>query len=223
MIAIDTYMAQLVERLRERFGEALVYVGLQGSYLRGEATENSDIDAMVVLETLDVQALEAYREVVQSLGDFDKSCGFLCSRADLAAWNPLEMCHLVHSTKDVYGVLRELIPPFTAEDVRCFVTLSVNNLYHEICHRYVHTDATTNAQCLTGTYKSVFFILQNVYYLAHGVFVPPKRELLPLLSGRDRAALQRAIDRQHGTITDFQEDFELLLLWCQETIQAMAR
>ena len=45
---IDNYMENLISRCKEAFGNRLVYVGLQGSYLRGEATENSDIDVMGV-------------------------------------------------------------------------------------------------------------------------------------------------------------------------------
>ena len=40
---IDNYLEKLISRCKESFGDRLVYVGLQGSYLRGEATENSGI------------------------------------------------------------------------------------------------------------------------------------------------------------------------------------
>ena len=44
---IDNYLEKLISRCKESFGGRLVYAGLQGSYLRGEATDNSDIDVMV--------------------------------------------------------------------------------------------------------------------------------------------------------------------------------
>ena len=43
---VQKYMEHLVQLLRQQFGEQLLYVGLQGSCRRGEATENSDIDAV---------------------------------------------------------------------------------------------------------------------------------------------------------------------------------
>ena len=49
---VQKYMERLVQLLRQQFGEQLLYVGLQGSCRRGEATENSDIDAVVVLLSL---------------------------------------------------------------------------------------------------------------------------------------------------------------------------
>ena len=52
---IDNYLEKLISRCKESFGDRLVYVGLQGSYLRGEATENSDIDVMIVLDGFSVE------------------------------------------------------------------------------------------------------------------------------------------------------------------------
>ena len=49
MYDAKAYMDELILRLKKEFGEQLIYVGLQGSYLRGEMTEESDIDPMVVL------------------------------------------------------------------------------------------------------------------------------------------------------------------------------
>lgn len=39
---IDSWMALLQDRLLETFGDRVVFVGLQGSHARGEATEGSD-------------------------------------------------------------------------------------------------------------------------------------------------------------------------------------
>lgn len=221
MIDIENYIKQLIELLASRFDSRLLYVGLQGSYLRGEATENSDIDIMVVIDELSVSDLDAYRTAIQSLEHFDKSCGFICSKEDLANWNPLEICHLLNCTKDYFGVLGELVPVYTEDDIRNFVKMSVNNLYHEICHRYIHADLEKNVAKLPGTYKGVFFILQNLYYLIHGKFVATKAELLQELDGKNRAVLDRSIALNRGRSYDFAESFELLFTWCQETLKSL--
>ena len=44
---IEKYVDELIRSLQDEFGERLIYVGLQGSFRRGEADENSDIDIMV--------------------------------------------------------------------------------------------------------------------------------------------------------------------------------
>jgi hypothetical protein len=219
MVNIENYIIQLTDLLQDRFGSRLLYVGLQGSYLRGEATEDSDVDIMVVVDGLSVSDLDAYRMAIESLPSVDKSCGFICSLEDLKNWNPLEIGHLLHTTKDYYGVLQDLVPEYSLADVQNFVKLSVNNLYHEICHRYLHADKERRAEALPGTYKSVFFILQNAHYLRSGHFAATKMELLPLLEGNDRAVLERCIGYAQGKKFDFAESFRLLFCWCQETIQ----
>ena len=151
MIDIECYISQLVESLREQFHTRLLYVGLQGSYLRGEATVDSDIDIMVIIDKLTVADLESYRSVIHSLEYTEKSCGFICSQTDLANWNPLEICHLLNTTKNYYGKLSEYVPPYTKIDIRNFIKLSVNNLYHEICHRYIHAEISKNIDLLPLT------------------------------------------------------------------------
>ena len=79
---MGNYVKTLIAALREEFGERLLYVGLQGSWLRGEATEDSDIDIMAVLNELDPADMDAYRRVVKSLDYADRSCGFLCGRKE---------------------------------------------------------------------------------------------------------------------------------------------
>lgn len=221
MVNIEHYISTLLDLLRQQFGSRLQYLGLQGSYLRNEATENSDIDIMVILDGLDPSDLAAYHSVIASVDHFDKSCGFICSKEDLAKWNPLEICHLLHSTKDYYGKLRTLVPVFTEHDIRNFVKLSVGNLYHEICHRYIHAGTEASKARLPGTFKGVFFILQNLHYLTHGEFIGTKAELVQLLSGKDQAVLEHSIAMNQGAEFDFEESFQLLFTWCQETLQSI--
>lgn len=221
MFDIEKYMEQLIAQLREKFGPRLLYVGLQESYLRGEATVHSDIDAMVVIDGLCVSDLRAYRSVIESMEHYDRSCGFICGKTDLAAWNPMEICHVLHSTKDYFGTLSALVPAYTQQDIRNFVKMSVNNLYHEICHRYIHADAAANREALPFTYKGVFYILQNLHYLTSGTFIGTKRELLPRLDGKNHAVLERAMSLAAGDAYDFDDSFALLFDWCQETMKAI--
>ena len=221
MVNIEHYIARLTDLLQAEFGERLLYVGLQGSYLRGEATENSDIDIMVILDCLCVADLDVYRGMIQAMGDYDKSCGFICGRDDLANWNPLEIRNLLGSTKDYYGLLTDFVPGFTEQDKRNFVKMSLNNLYHELCHRYIHADRDTNAQALPFTYKGVFFILQNLQELRSGTFHGTGGELLKVLEGSDRAVLERSMAMKRGESFDFDESYDLIFRWCRDTLQTI--
>ena len=221
MFCIDQYMQQLISLLKGHFGTRLTYVGLQGSYLRGEATPDSDIDVMVVIDSLSVSDLAAYRTIIESMECFDRSCGFICSKEDLLNWNRLEMCNLLNSTKDYYGALQDLIPEYTKEDVRNFIKFSVNNLYHALCHSFIHGSTEHNIAALPGHYKGVFFILQNLHYLNHGVFAGKKAELLTMLDGKNREVLEHSMVIGNGAQYEYDKSFELLFTWCQETLMAL--
>ena len=63
MFDLDVYLNDLISNCRAAFGDRLLYVGLQGSWLRGEAHKNSDIDVMVVLDRFSAQDMDQYREI----------------------------------------------------------------------------------------------------------------------------------------------------------------
>ena len=218
MFKAEEYIQTLTQRLKNEYKNRLVYIGLQGSYLRGEATENSDIDIMVVIRDITVTDLTIYKNIILKLQDYDKSCGFICGLQELQNWNPLEICHLLHTTKDYYGTLANLVPEYTKDDVRTFVKMSIGNLYHELCHRYVHNSEENNIAMLPFTYKSVFFVLQNVHYLESGVFLETKNELSKALTCTDKLVLDTAISMSRGEIFDFDKAFSLLFEWCKEKL-----
>ena len=61
---IEVYMQTIKQELLNTFGDELVYLGLQGSFRRGEARESSDIDVMVILEEFAVERMAEYREIL---------------------------------------------------------------------------------------------------------------------------------------------------------------
>lgn len=211
----QTYLPALITQLRRSFGPRLRYVGLQGSYLRGEATEDSDLDVMVVLDHLAPADLDRYRAILAALPQPEKACGFLCGTEDLARWNRLEIGHLLHTTQDWYGSLRDLVPASTRRDAWAFLQLSAGNLYHEVCHRWVHGDWEETAAALPGLYKGTFFLLQNLHWLRTGDFLPTRAALGSCLPPEDRAVLDRGTALRQEAGGGCREDLARLLAWCQ--------
>lgn len=223
MMDINEYVNNLITECRAVFGDRLLYLGLQGSYLRGEANENSDIDIMLVLDVLSVVDMDNYRAILIKVGHFDKSCGFICGRDELARWNPLEVCQLRHTTKDIIGSLDALLPKASREDEVNYVKFSLGNLYHELCHRYIHAERGKNEAKFRGTCKALFFLIQNLHYLESGDFVLKKRELRERVSEADREMLSMA-ELESGF--DFDSAFSAVFDWCKKAflrIEALER
>lgn len=224
-IHIESWVSDFTERLRRAFGGRLVYIGLQGSYRRGEADVESDIDIMTVLDRLEPADLKAYRAVVSEMPHADKACGFICGRAELDAWPRHELFLLQKETLDCYGALAPLLPAFTDSDVRTYVQINTADLYHAICHRALYAAEPEDLAALKSAYKPVFYILQNLVYLKSGVFAPTKAELLSLVSGIDREVLAAAVSLRHGEADDGDSErlFSLLFRWCQTTLAAVEK
>ena len=212
MIDIEDYLQKLIGACKNTFRERLLYVGLQGSYMRDEATDQSDVDVMIILEDFSVADMDAYREILKKIGAYEKSCGFICGRNEMLLWNPLEVCQLRHTTKDVFGELKDFLPSAARRDEINYVKLSLGNLYHELCHRYIHADREKNMAKFRGTCKSAFFLIQNLHFLESGSFAVTKRELKEQVSEEDRAILEMA---EYPDEYDFDTAFRLLFRWCQ--------
>ena len=86
MINAEIWMADILCQLQQVFGTRLQYLGLQGSYRRGEATESSDIDVVVLLDAVALDDLDTYRSIARAMPEGQKACGFFGSTADLLNW-----------------------------------------------------------------------------------------------------------------------------------------
>ncbi len=219
MFDIEAYLQKLIGECKKAFTDRLLYVGLQGSYMREEATEKSDIDVMIILENFSVEDMDMYREILRKIGNDEKSCGFICGREEMMRWNPLEVCQLLHTTKDLLGSLKDFLPPATREDEINYVKLSLGNLYHELCHRYIHADRERNIKAFRGTCKNAFFLIQNLHFLERGSFAVTKRELKKQVSEEDRVIL--ALSELPND--DFDAAFRLMLFWCQKAFERTSR
>lgn len=218
MVDIQSYMEKLLKKLKMVFNTRLLYVGLQGSYYRGEETPDSDMDIMVILDVLTVEDMKRYRDIVEQLPEPEHSCGFICGKEDLLHWNRGEICQLIYGTMDYYGRLREFVPSFSEEDIRNHIRVSVDNLYHEICHRLIHGSKEKNRNNLVFSYKTVFYILQNVYYLKTGIFSRTKKELIRHLEEKDKQVMEWAERVKIDPEYSFSEAYQILFSWCQKLL-----
>jgi len=221
MILIDAWMADLTAKLKETFGLQLLFVGLQGSYRRGEATESSDIDAVVILDELTMKDLKAYREIVETMPKHEKACGFVGGRRELLNWPKHELFQFEKDTDAWYGNLSELLPEISRADISDSVKIGASGIYHACCHTWLHGEKTALANVLKGHYKGTFFILQGLYYLRDGEYIGNKKELLLKLEGAEREILEIGMDwADYGEKVADNPDlyYEKIIGWCSEIL-----
>jgi len=224
MIEIQNWMNDLCGKLKDTFNERLIFAGMQGSYLRGEATEESDIDVMVVLNRLELTDLAQYKTIVSQMPEGGKACGFICGREELAAWPKHELFQLVKETRSWYGDLTELLPPVTRNDLCDSVRIAAANLYHETCHRYLYDTEPNRVEQLQYAYKSAFFLLKLVHYLRTYEYTCTKAELLPQLAKRDQDILSASMywsKQQELRQADPDRYYSMMIEWSGDLLKEM--
>lgn len=204
------WAATLTEKLRNAFGERLLFTGLQGSYRRGEAGANSDVDLVVIIDGMTMEDLKTYRTILLVMPDNGKACGFVGGRAELAAWPRHEIFQFGRDTEALYGRLDGLLPEVRRGDVEESVRIGASGLYHMLCHTYLHGDEAALREAVIGACKGAFFILQAVRYLRSGFYADSKKTLLPLLAGDERRILEIGMGAEAMTT----EDVWMLISWC---------
>lgn len=217
------WLRMLTEKLRDTFGEMLLFTGLQGSYRRGEATAQSDLDAVVILERVTTAELRAYREIVAALPHAGKACGFVGGREELLCWPKYELFQFRRETAAFYGDMDELLPAISRENMADSARNGAAALYHALCHGYVHGDIA-DPDALRGAYKGAFFILQVLHCLRGGSYADTRRKLLPELAGIDREILLTAMnwDTRERRERQPDHDYALLLGWCGGILRELA-
>ena len=66
MIDIKNWMNTFLDAVNTTFSNRVWFVGLQGSYGRGEATETSDIDVVVILDELSAKDIQTYNDMLDA-------------------------------------------------------------------------------------------------------------------------------------------------------------
>lgn len=212
MINAEKWILTFTDKLKTAFADRLLFVGLQGSYSRGEAREDSDIDIMVVLADLGLNELKAYRELLATMPDNEKACGFIAGKDELLNWPKYEIFQLVQQTKTYHGSLAGLLPEIKRKDIVDSAQIGVANLYHAACHTYLYEKQEERSEALKGIYKGAFFVLQVLHYLRSGLYVHTKKDLLPLLSPVEQEILSP------GMCWD-EVAYKRIINWCTEVLK----
>ena len=189
MVDIKVWMGELAEKLTGRFGDRLLFLGLQGSYGRGEAGEDSDIDVVTVLDRVELSDLDLYRAIVGGMPEGEKACGFLCGAAELKSWPKYDLCQLARDVRAYRGELGPLLPPLGREDLAQAAAIGASGIYHAAVHTYLYAPKDNWPGFLKEAHKGAFFALRALYELRTGESVRAKRDLLPRLSGDEREIL----------------------------------
>ena len=215
MLDVSTWMEQFLNVLKGTFGDRIWFVGLQGSYGRGEAVETSDIDVVVILDVLSPLDIHAYNAMLDRLSHRELVCGFLSGKDELLQWEPSDLFQFYYDTKPLYGSLDALLPLLDESAIRRAVKIGVCNIYHGCVHNMLHEKSEA---VLRGLYKTASFAVQAVVFLQTGRYISSQKALLEMVSAGDRVVVDTLLQLKNGGTTDFDRMSETLFVWAKKQI-----
>ena len=215
MIEIEPWLKCYTQSLRKTFGERVWFAGLQGSYARGEATESSDIDMVVILDELTAADITSYGAMLDSLDHRELVCGFLSGKEELLHWEPSELFQFCHDTKPLIGNLDEILALVDACDVDRAIRIGACGVYHACVHNMLYEK---DERILRGLYKTASFVIRAAVWRHTGKYCARLDELLCHTDGSNKEIVRIYIALKNNEKIGFSDASETLFTWAKETI-----
>ena len=216
MVNIDLWLTEFQTGLDETFANRIYFLGLQGSYARGEATASSDLDVVVIFDELTPADLQAYGAMLDTLPHREKTCGFVSGRKELESWDSADLFQFYHDTLPIRGSLDSLLPKLDAAAVNRAISIGACGIYHGCVHNLLHGK---DAEVLRGLYKSASFVAQAICFRETGRYIRRQSELRELLSGDDHVIVDTFLHLKSGGAVDFTGMSDLLFRWAKHWIE----
>ena len=216
MVDITTWMNDFLQNLNHTFENRVWFVGLQGSFARGEATETSDIDVVVILDELSAMDIQTYNKMLDTLPHRELICGFLSGKDDIMNWEPSDLFQFCHDTTPIKGTLDEVLTVVDENAVNRAIKIGACNIFHGCIHNMLHEK---NEDILRGLYKSASFVVQAIVFKQTGKYISHQKDMLKIVSPDERVIVETFLNLKNGGAVEFNTMSEMLFIWAKKWIK----
>ena len=215
MIDITVWMQNFLQTLNTTFATRVWFVGLQGSYGRGEATETSDIDVVVILDELSAADIQKYNAMLDALPHRELICGFLSGKKEITNWEVSDLFQFCYDTTPIKGSLDEVLSRVDESAVKRAIKIGACNIYHGCVHNMLHEKSE---DILKGLYKSASFVVQAIAFKQTRKYIKYLSELLNVVTTDERMIVETFLNLKNGGTIDFNLMSEALFAWSKKCI-----
>ena len=215
VVDITLWLQSFLQRLKDTFENRVWFVGLQGSYGRGEATETSDIDVVVILDELSAAGIRMYHDMLDTLASRELICGFLSGKKEIMNWEPSDLFQFCHDTTPIEGSLDEVMAAVDETAVNRAIRIGACSIFHGCVHNMLYEKSE---DILRGLYKSASFVVQAIAFKQTGSYISRQKELLQAVSSGERMIVETFLHLKNGGTADFPLMSEALFAWAQKWI-----
>ena len=216
MIEITTWLDGFLKALNDNFENRVWFVGLQGSYGRGEATETSDIDIVVILYELSASDIQKYNAMLDTQPYRELNCGFLSGKKELLNWEPSDLFQFFYDTTPIKGSLDELLTVIDEIAVNRAIKIGACNIYHGCVHNMLHEKSE---DILHGLYKSASFVVQAIAFKQTGKYIKHQKDLLGVVSADEQKIVETFLKLKNGDAVEFGAMSDILFAWAKKWIE----
>ncbi|MCX4384873.1 MAG: nucleotidyltransferase domain-containing protein [Clostridia bacterium] len=214
MVDIKSWVLEFTNKVEQIFSDRVWFMGLQGSYGRGEATETSDIDVVVILDELRINDLKVYRDMLDTLSNRELVCGFISGKGELLNWEASDLFQFYYDTTPIKGTLDCLLEKIDRQAIKRAIKIGACNIYHACVHNFVHKKSD---DILRALYKSAVFVLQAIWFYETDKYIKSKAELHNAIDPPS-AVLTTALNLKNGADVKFEDMSVLLINWAKACI-----
>lgn len=218
MVEMSSWKEMFLKKLEGLFGGRIWFAGLQGSYGRGEATENSDIDMVVILDELTADDIKAYDNMLVGMLHRELICGFLSGKAELMNWEPSDLFQFYNDTAPIIGSMDELLNVIDDAAVNRAIKIGACNIYHGCVHNMLHGKSE---DMVRGLYKSASFVVQAIAFRQTGRYIKQQKELLDVVDSDDRYIVETFMELKAGADVLLEEMSGRLFKWAGNLIKTV--
>ena len=218
MIDINVWMNDFLLKLNEVFANRVWFVGLQGSYGRGEATETSDIDVVLILDELNASDIPTYQDMLDTLLHRELICGFVSGKDEILNWEPSDLFQFYHDTTAIKGSLDDLLPLIDHVAIDRAIKMGACNIYHGCVHNMLHEKSE---DILKGLYKAASFVVQAIVFKQTGNYIKHQSQLLQVSFAEERMIIETFLKYKNGEVVDFNEASRMLFEWSKKWIKKL--
>ena len=215
MIDITAWMQNFLQTLNKTFTNRVWFVGLQGSYGRGEATETSDIDIVVILDELSGMDIQTYNDMLDTLPHRELICGFLSGKKEIINWEPSDLFQFCHDTTPIQGSLDDVMAAIDESAVNRAIKIGACNIFHGCVHNMLYEK---NEEILRGLYKSASFVVQAIVFKQTGNYISHQKDLLQVVSSDEQIIVETFLNLKNGGTVDFNLMSGTLFTWAKKWI-----
>jgi len=216
MIEITAWTNTFLNTLNDHFGDRVWFVGLQGSFARGEATESSDIDMVVILDELSPSDVAIYNTILDTLPQREMICGFISGKNEILNWEPSDLFQFYYDTKPIKGSLEEILPLIDDAVVTRAIKIAACNIYHGCVHNMIFDKSE---EILRGLYKSASFAIQAIAFKQTGKYITHQNDILKIVSPDERVIVETFLNLKNGGVVSFDTMAENLFNWSKKWIE----